>query len=179
GSVCNVSNSLLLTASNQLMTDCGYLAWCDPTTSKCAARGCRREDYPFGFSTVERSLWPPKCDEEQFCPDEGSLCMYKIALGGACQLNRDDECATSASVPNVRCLHNICTSVNATLNAACIHDNVVYTVFTPDNSSYGSIISRDNCMKGLYCNSPTNICLQRKSTGTACAADKECMTDFC
>ena len=179
GKACQVNNTLLLTASNQLMTDCGYLAWCDPTSSKCEARGCRREEYPFGFSKIERSKWPPKCDSHQFCPDEGSLCMDKIALGGACQLNRDDECATTDSVPNVRCLHNICTSVNASLSATCIHENVVYTVFTPDNSSYGSIVSRDNCMSGLYCDSPTSVCLSRKPKGQSCAADKECMTDFC
>jgi hypothetical protein len=179
GSACQVNHTLLLTASNQLMTDCGYLAWCDPTTNTCAARGCRREEYPFGYSKVERSKWPQKCDSHQFCPDEGSLCMDKIALGGACQLNRDDECATSDSVPNVRCLHNVCTSVNASLSATCIHENVVYTVFTPDNSSYGSIVSRDNCMSGLFCDSPTSICHQRKPKGQSCAADKECMTDFC
>lgn len=179
GNPCQVNQTLLLTASNQLMSDCGYLAWCDPSSNTCAARGCRREEYPFGYSKVERSQWPKKCDSHQFCPDEGSLCMDKIALGGGCQLNRDDECATSESASNVRCLHNICTAVNASLSATCIHENVVYTVFTSDNSSYGSIVSRDNCMNGLYCDSPTSICLQRKPNGQSCSADKECMTDFC
>lgn len=179
GQPCQANQSSLLVASNQLMTDCGYLTWCDPSANRCAARGCRRDEYPFGYSTIERTKWPKMCNSLQFCPDEGSYCMDKIELGGACQLNRDDECATNPAHPSVRCLHNQCVAVNASRGARCVHENVVYTVFTPYNSSYGSIVSRDNCLSGLYCDSPTDVCISRKAKGSPCSADKECQTDYC
>lgn len=93
GVLCNPNNSSLLPASNQLTTDCGYTTWCDPTDNKCKARGCRRDEFPFGYHAMPRHAWPVICDAAHFCPDEGSYCMPKIALGESCQLNRDGELA--------------------------------------------------------------------------------------
>jgi hypothetical protein len=98
GTACNPNNTRLLLDNNQLKSDCGYVAWCDTSDNTCKARGCRRDEYPFGYNTVERSLWPPLCSEEQFCPDEGSSCINKVGLGQGCQLNRDGELLQSREI---------------------------------------------------------------------------------
>lgn len=96
GSPCNPNNTRLLVDNNQLQSECGYLAWCDAGDLTCKVRGCRRDEWPFGFNKKARDLWPPKCGYEEFCPDEGSLCMVKVGLGEPCQLSRDGECVEDA-----------------------------------------------------------------------------------
>lgn len=91
GNNCNPNNTRLLVDNNQLKSDCGYVGWCDPSDRICKVRGCRRDEWPFGFNKVDRSLWPPLCSHDQFCPDEGSYCMEKRGLGQPCQLSRDGE----------------------------------------------------------------------------------------
>jgi hypothetical protein len=34
---------------------------------------------------------PPMCPEGTFCPDDSSICLPLVPLGGRCQLNRDGE----------------------------------------------------------------------------------------
>lgn len=91
GNTCNPNNTRLLLDNNQLRSDCGYVGWCDTSNNVCKVRGCRKDEWPFGFNLVERHLWPPLCPSTQFCPDEGSSCMNKVGLGQPCQLARDGE----------------------------------------------------------------------------------------
>lgn len=53
-----------------------------------------------------------------------------------------DECVQSASPGGVKCLHNICVAVNATLGTNCTIENTIYTDFTDRENDYGDIISR-------------------------------------
>lgn len=92
GNPCNPANTRLLVDNNQLTSDCGYVAWCDTSDNICKVRGCRKDEWPFGFNKVQRHLWPSYCPSTQFCPDEGSFCMDKVGLGQPCQLGRDGEC---------------------------------------------------------------------------------------
>ena len=163
GTPCNPNNTRMLVDNNQLRTDCGYLAWCDPTDNTCKVRGCRRDEWPFGFNRKVRELWPPKCNAGQFCPDEGSYCMDMVGLGAQCQLSRDgecsgravekgsshclvsvraDQCVQSASPRGVTCLHNRCVAIDATLGSNCTFENTIYAAFIDSNEDYGEIISR-------------------------------------
>ncbi|UZJ57378.1 hypothetical protein CBS101457_006698 [Exobasidium rhododendri] len=179
GASCNPNNTRLLVDNNQLRSDCGYLAWCDATDDTCKVRGCRRSEWPFGFNKVSRHLWPPLCPSDQFCPDEESLCMPKGALGAPCQLNRDDECLQSTSSQGAICLHNECVAVNATLGGSCTFENTLYTDYVNTHTNYGGIISRDNCVAGLYCDAPTTQCKERLAKGSSCSSDKECQSGYC
>lgn len=179
GKACNVNVTRLTPDSNQLQGDCGYLAWCDPTTNTCRANGCRSDDFPFAYNNIDRKIWPPKCGHGQFCPDEFSYCREKSLTGGPCQLSRDDQCVGSASGEAPICLHNVCQLVNATIGSTCMWENTLYTDYVSLSDTYGDIISRDNCMSGLYCDVPTSRCLARKAEGQACSADKECLSTNC
>lgn len=49
GRACSVSNNRLAPDTNQFLSDCGYAAWCDPSTNTCQKNGCRKDEYPFGM----------------------------------------------------------------------------------------------------------------------------------
>ncbi|KAK0552357.1 hypothetical protein OC845_001732 [Tilletia horrida] len=70
-------------------------------------------------------------------------------------------------------------AVNATAGAACITDNVIYTVYTSASTSYGDIISRDNCVSGYYCDGVSRTCQAAKNVGSPCSGNKECRSYNC
>ncbi|KAK0549560.1 hypothetical protein OC846_004023 [Tilletia horrida] len=177
GKPCSTANNRLALDTNQFLSDCGYTAYCDPNTSTCVKNGCRRDEYPFGFK--RKCDWPPLCESGYVCPDEGSGCVPTRRVGSPCQLNRDDECAPTASGRQTMCLHNVCQAVNATAGAACITDNVIYTVYTSASTSYGDIISRDNCVSGYYCDGVSRTCQAAKNVGSPCSGNKECRSYNC
>jgi hypothetical protein len=47
--------------------------------------------FPFGYAAG--APLPPLCARGAFCPDEADACQPLVAVGGACQLNRDGACA--------------------------------------------------------------------------------------
>jgi guanyl-specific ribonuclease Sa len=61
----------------------------------CRKKGCRKDRFPLGYDTGEshgngkQIAPPPLCPVTQFCPDEGSECVPKIAVGQPCQFDRD------------------------------------------------------------------------------------------
>ncbi|KDN45448.1 hypothetical protein K437DRAFT_247105 [Tilletiaria anomala UBC 951] len=182
GKSCSITRNRLAQDTNQFISDCGYTAYCG-TDNVCHPNGCRRDEYPFGYKS--KSEWPPMCDEKtQFCPDELDGCQTKLALGSACQLNRDDECADppddlkAQGVESI-CLKYTCQYKNVTIGQACINENIVYTVYKSPVLNYGDIISRDNCHPSAYCNAATAVCRDKKDIGKACAADKECNSFHC
>ncbi|KAL9939605.1 hypothetical protein V8E36_001422 [Tilletia maclaganii] len=62
-----------------------------PTSGVCRPKGCRRDEYPFGYKGVPQDQIPPMCGQGTYCPDEEVACRPLIPLGGICQLNRDGE----------------------------------------------------------------------------------------
>lgn len=56
GKACNVNRTRLAPDSNQLQGDCGYLAWCDPSTNTCKVNGCRTDEYPFGYNNIDKKV---------------------------------------------------------------------------------------------------------------------------
>lgn len=63
------------------------------STETCQPKGCRRDEFPFGYGQFD--ILPPRCALDQFCPDEEDECRPLIEVGGACQLNRDGECRSA------------------------------------------------------------------------------------
>jgi hypothetical protein len=89
GGACNVGNNRLQIGTFQFWSECNSVCFCSDA-GICEAKGCRRDDFPFGYAQGSNNL-PPKCERGQFCPDEGTACQPVLPVGSPCQLNRDGE----------------------------------------------------------------------------------------
>jgi cbb3-type cytochrome oxidase subunit 3 len=59
-------------------------------------------------------------------------------------------------------------------------ENVPYIAYGTDGKEeFINIVSRGNCVTGLYCDAPTLKCMKLKELNAACSADKECESDNC
>ncbi|TBU30294.1 hypothetical protein BD311DRAFT_691476 [Dichomitus squalens] len=185
---CDPAHQKLQEGTFQFQTDCDAMTFC-ASNSTCALRGCRNDDFPFGY--LSNVTVPDKCPKGQFCPDEQDQCQNVLPVGSACQFNRDDECEgppnfkdladTTGFGLNVNgsvCLNNICMWANVTVGLPCIVQNTAYTAYGPDGE-FVDIVSRGNCKVGLYCDSQQLVCVQTKAIGEQCDADKECSTYNC
>jgi hypothetical protein len=85
---CDMATNRLQMGSYQFYSDCDYQTFCDPATNRCEKRGCRRDDFPFGYPQFDQDI-PDKCPRGQFCPDEEDKCQSWLPVGSPCQLNRD------------------------------------------------------------------------------------------
>lgn len=63
---------------------------------------------------------------------------------------------------------------NVTLGLACEVENTAYIGYS-GSDEFIDIVSRGNCMNGLYCDSQQKVCVQAKALGVSCDADKECV----
>ncbi|KZT10965.1 uncharacterized protein LAESUDRAFT_789196 [Laetiporus sulphureus 93-53] len=195
GGNCSVSNQHLEPGTHQFYTECDSMTYCT-SSSTCEWRGCRRDEYPFGYHST-REL-PPMCGPGTFCPDEEDQCLPLLSVGSPCQLNRDDQCegppdhetladqnGLGRNVNGSVCLNNICMWANVTVGQPCEIQNIVYVAFGPDGHDYPDIVSRyalrswDNCRIGAYCDSAQRMCVQTKDIGAPCNADKECSMYNC
>lgn len=185
GGPCLQNNTRLQPGTYELTGDCGPTDYC-AAGGTCAPKGCRRDTFPFGY-TANDTL-PDKCLPGTFCPDEGDACQKQLPVGSPCQLARDDECAPPsnatefANFPNNAngsvCLNFVCTYANVTENNDCVIENTVYVAFS-GTTQFPFVVSRGNCVPGLYCDAVTTKCLQTKAFGVNCTADKECTSDNC
>ena len=91
GGACNIGHQRLQVGTYEFMTDCNAMTYCN-SSSLCDWKGCRRDEFPFGYDNTSMTL-PPKCPTGQFCPDEESACQPVLAVGSQCQLNRDGDLA--------------------------------------------------------------------------------------
>jgi len=87
GGSCSVTNNRLQLGTYEFSTDCNSLTFCNPETNQCERKGCRRDEFPFGYAPGANL--PPRCEEGQFCPDEQDRCQNKLSVDSDCQLNRD------------------------------------------------------------------------------------------
>jgi hypothetical protein len=83
---CSQKNNKLSFGTYRLSTDCQSAYYC-ADNSTCANKGCRRDVFPFGYTTNQ--TLPPFCKSDQFCPDEEDQCLPLLSVGSPCQLNRD------------------------------------------------------------------------------------------
>lgn len=85
GQNCSQAENRLQAGTYQFWSQCNSETWCAPS-GVCAAKGCRKDDYPFGYNNNRP---PDKCPQGQFCPDEQDACQPLLPVGSPCQLNRD------------------------------------------------------------------------------------------
>lgn len=189
GDSCSQSNNRLQYGTFQFWDQCNSQTYCS-ADGICEAKGCRRDDFPFGYAQNSRSI-PNECSQGQFCPDEEDQCLPLLALGSPCQLNRDDQCEPPTNFAELSdqtgrgqnvngsvCLNNVCMWANETTGSPCVVENTPYIAYG-FNGEFINIVSRDNCLIGLYCDGIQRVCTQTKNLGTACNADKECQSWNC
>ncbi|KAF5389484.1 hypothetical protein D9757_004301 [Collybiopsis confluens] len=189
GDSCSISDNRLQIGTYQFYSDCNSVTYCAPNNT-CAHRGCRKDDFPFGYPQDSDSI-PPKCRRGQFCPDEMDVCQEVLSVGSACQMNRDDQCEgppnfkeledTTIRGLNVNgsiCLNNVCMWANVTEGEGCVVQNTAYIGYTA-SGEFIDIVSRGNCRVGLYCDAQSLKCFQEKALDEICDADKECSTWNC
>lgn len=201
GQSCSQGNNRLEIGTYQFDGDCDSVTYC-ASNSTCVRKGCRNDVFPFGYSQGDNNL-PPLCPQGQFCPDEMDACQPLLAVGSACQLNRDDECEAPPNFKDLAdktdfglnsngsvCLNFQCMWANVTVGLACVVENTAYTVYSTNNETK-TIVSRyvpcrlptritliicydsDNCAPSLYCDASQLVCMQKKALDETCEADKE------
>ncbi|KAJ7346526.1 hypothetical protein DFH08DRAFT_779901 [Mycena albidolilacea] len=188
GDPCNQKDSRLQTGTFQFFSDCNSVTYC-AANNTCVLKGCRRDEFPFGYE--KGSHLPDKCPAGQFCPDEADECQDLLPVDSACQLNRDDECAPPPNADQLRdttnrglnvdgavCLNNVCMWANVTADQTCVVENTGYIAYGA-SGEFIDIVSRGNCIVGLYCDAVSKQCKQEKALGEACTADKECSSWNC
>jgi len=191
---CNPAHNGLATGTLQYNSDCNATTWCN--NGVCQDKGCRRDEFPLGYSTGDTASHkvidpPPKCSVDQFCPDEGSQCAAKIQVGQPCQFDRDDSCVAPDNFKDLRdttgnglnvngsiCLNFVCQFANVTVGSTCEIENTGYIAYGP-SGEFVYVVSRDNCKVGLYCDTNTTVCIQQKALAASCNADKECSSYNC
>ncbi|KAF7361974.1 Smr domain-containing protein [Mycena venus] len=160
-----------------------------PQTTPVSSKAAGGMSFPFGYE--KGSHLPDKCPDGQFCPDEADACQDLLPVDSPCQLNRDDECAPPPNAAELKdttnrglnvngavCLNNVCMWANATAGQTCVVENTGYIAYGA-SGEFIDIVSRGNCVVGLYCDAPTKQCMQEKAFGAACTADKECSSWNC
>ncbi|GAA6023423.1 hypothetical protein JCM11491_005577, partial [Sporobolomyces phaffii] len=93
---CSPAHDRLSDQTHNFDSDCNATQYCVPSgvggepgvpLGTCGLRGCRKDEYPFGYSNV--TVLPPLCQVGQYCPDRGDGCKALVPVNGACELNRD------------------------------------------------------------------------------------------
>jgi hypothetical protein len=188
GGNCSVANNRLQVGTYQFWSNCDTSTYCNSQTNTCELKGCRRDQYPFGYPAGTKL--PDLCPAGQFCPDEEDACQPQLPVHSPCQLNRDDQCQppgiaslvdnsthglnTNGSV----CLNGFCEYANVTVGQACVVENTPYIGYA-GTDEFIDIVSRGNCQVGTYCDSQQKTCLQSKQLNVGCSADKECASYNC
>ncbi|KAI0812338.1 hypothetical protein BC629DRAFT_1472226 [Irpex lacteus] len=188
GDPCSVNNQRLQIGTYQFTGDCNSVTFCN-SSGLCDHKGCRRDEFPFGYS--DPADMPDRCKAGLFCPDEEDACQPLLPVGSPCQFNRDDECEAPPNFKDLAdhtgfglnvngsvCLNNVCMWANVTVGNACVVENTGYIVYSGTNETV-DVVSRGNCVIGLYCDSQQKVCMQQKALDEDCSADKECSSYNC
>ncbi|KAJ7647414.1 hypothetical protein FB45DRAFT_893377 [Roridomyces roridus] len=188
GDNCSTSDNRLQIGTYQFFSDCNSVTYC-AANGTCVLKGCRKDEFPFGYQTG--SHLPDLCPSGQFCPDEADVCQDLLPVNSPCQLNRDDECEAppnaaqladttnrGLNVNGAVCLNNVCMWANRTSGESCTVENTAYIAYG-GSGEFIDIVSRGNCVAGLYCDSVALQCMAEKNIGDSCSADKECSSWNC
>jgi hypothetical protein len=124
GGACSSLKNHLDPLNHRFISNCDDLTYCsDSVNGTCLKRGCRRDEFPFGYSNTDPFL-PPLCSAGTFCPDEGDSCKPLVGVGGPCQLNRDEQCAPPPDWEDLAGPQNFNGSV-------CLHFQCMCVTFLP------------------------------------------------
>ncbi|ORY05019.1 hypothetical protein K493DRAFT_311154 [Basidiobolus meristosporus CBS 931.73] len=135
---------------------------CDDSANRCALRGCRIDEEIYDWPS-EIQL-PPMCNSTEYCPDNQLGCLPKVKSNEICSVSRDDSCEGENSI----CLNQRCLSKNIQLGQTCIIDNT---------SAY--LVNRDNCLKGYFCSTNSNLCVIALENKEPCFEDRQCRSGTC
>lgn len=148
GQPCDLSKNVLDRATHKFSSDCNPRAYCSQNAT-CTSKGCRRDEYPFGY--VQGEAIPPMCAVDQYCPDEEDACRPLIALGAACQLNRDGRCFRNICyLTRLIFINFFCHTTQTSASPLRIPLKLVLSASSPNASQFrsshvhASIISRSN-----------------------------------
>ncbi|KZP34306.1 hypothetical protein FIBSPDRAFT_771818, partial [Athelia psychrophila] len=191
GQNCSVGENRLQVGNYAFYSMCDTHTFCNGTSGVCEVKGCRKDQFPYGYNHTLTDPPPPLCLKGEFCPDEGDACQPQMEVSSPCQLNRDDQCAPPPNYADLAdrtpyglnkngsvCLNGQCMWANATLGTACAVENTPYIGYSAD-SEFIYIVSRHNCIGGTYCDSQNLVCVRNNQFGESCTADKECETYNC
>ncbi|KAI9258538.1 hypothetical protein BY458DRAFT_440762 [Sporodiniella umbellata] len=149
--------------------------FCDSgKNNTCNYIGCANTDYIQGWD--ERTHpFPVRCNNQKYCPDNGSQCTALAPVGKACEPQRDDECAGK----DVICLNSTCYMKAAPLGGHCGSDRTDYMSYDAAGQGIRQTIVRDNCTEASYCDDAKHVCIRSKALGSECWQDRECQSGTC
>jgi len=189
GMSCDPGQNKLQIGTFEFWSQCDQTLWCN-SQGKCDAKGCRIDEYSIAWPTGDDKM-PPRCPRGSFCPDEEDACQPLLPVGSDCQLSRDDQCEAPPNYKDLAdktghglnvngsvCLNFKCMWANKTLGDSCTVENTAYTSYGA-HDEYIDIVSRDNCLTNLYCDTTQKVCIAAKDVGVTCQADKECLSYNC
>ncbi|KAF7965807.1 hypothetical protein HWV62_22854 [Athelia sp. TMB] len=199
GENCSIGENRLQIGNYEFFDMCDTHTFCNGTSGTCDVKGCRKDQWPYGYNSSYANPPPPLCTSGQFCPDEEDACQPQLEVGSPCQLNRDDpvhdlapdECAPPPNWKQLAdqtpyglnkngsvCLNGQCMWANVTAGSTCVVENTPYIGYA-SNTEFIYIVSRHNCMNGFYCDSSQLVCVKTNLEGQSCGSDKECATFNC
>ncbi|PHZ09546.1 uncharacterized protein RHIMIDRAFT_206573 [Rhizopus microsporus ATCC 52813] len=117
--------------------------------------------------------FPERCNNDSYCPDNGSRCMPLIPVDGPCELQRDDECTGKEAI----CLNSTCFIKGVPLGGNCGSDRTDYISYDAGGFTIKQTIIRDNCTEETYCD--YFVCIKSKEIGSNCWQDRECLSGTC
>lgn len=95
---CSQGDNRLQAGTFQFWSECDSQTYC-AANSTCVSKGCRRDDFPFGYPQDSDKI-PDKCQRGEFCPDEQDACQPLLPVDSPCQLNRDGDYLCLSSTPS-------------------------------------------------------------------------------
>ncbi|KAI8098036.1 uncharacterized protein B0P05DRAFT_461075, partial [Gilbertella persicaria] len=149
--------------------------FCDSSLNNtCNYVTCSNSDYIQGWNEVQYKF-PSRCNNQMYCPDNGSRCTPLVPVGGHCELQRDDECAGKDAI----CLNSTCFVKGSPLGGNCGSDRTDYVSYDAKGFAVQQIIIRDNCTEGTWCSDTSHTCTSSLPLGATCWQDRECLSETC
>ena len=100
GENCSIGENRLQIGNYEFFDMCDTHTFCNGTSGTCNVKGCRKDQWPFGYNSSYENPPPPLCASGQFCPDEEDACQPQLEVGSPCQLNRDGQSRLYVSRPS-------------------------------------------------------------------------------
>ncbi|KAG2176395.1 hypothetical protein INT43_005629 [Umbelopsis isabellina] len=143
------------------------------SNNTCAFKTCVNTNYLKNWSNTTHKF-PSRCTGTKFCPDNGLQCLPMVAQGGACELDRDDECAGGAySI----CLNRVCSIKGVPVEGNCVIESTQFAYMDQNGEEAEGTYERDNCTVGAYCENTK--CIAGLPNGAPCTQDRVCFSNSC
>jgi hypothetical protein len=118
GGRCSTENNRIDPATHKFLTECDEKTFCPSTNGTCQPKGCRRDEFPFGYGSND--VLPLLCPHGMFCPDDGSACRGLAAVGQPCEMDRDEQCAPPTTPADASNANNFGGTMGICLFSTCM-----------------------------------------------------------